>query len=353
MFQSRNKNSLRQGEQFSEMRKMYKENIKHIGKNNYNGIKEGLTSKEKMDGYNDDFEITLREYEVAYRKKIERNNVEISEYNGKTIEYGETGAKEIYYVTKKGVVRKLSGNGTDRTNAQRIIDHGCPDVSEDNKNISTEIFKKFTVGPDLKCNDSVIGDNILCQKCQLDTEISGFVKPTGSSGDLYWVNDKGYRQKFKKGVYQSETHFTCPKRGKTIFVPQDRISIMPTNSNPIMNETSACTGFINNDGDKSVTALNNRLIGLAINMKNEISKIEAKSKNTNGNIDIATSSLDAIIANLKTKRETISKLKKEIISLNGNIQDNTHLVKSLNIRYMAWFLSFVTIFLLGLYKIKK
>jgi chromosome segregation ATPase len=120
-----------------------------------------------------------------------------------------------------------------------------------------------------------------------------------------------------------------------------------------MNEASACTGFINNDGDLSVTALNSKLIGLAINMKNEISNMQTKSESTNSDIEMASGSLDNIIASLKTKRETISKLKKEIISLNGNIQDNTHLVKSLNIRYMAWVLSFVTIILLGIYKIKK
>jgi hypothetical protein len=348
MFQSSNKNSLRQGEQFDKMREMYRQNIKHIGKNNYNGIREGATSQEKMQEYYDAFETTLDEYEDAYNRKLNYKRGDLSDYNGKTITYDDS----IYFVTKKGVLRELSGIGTTSTVEEKITRHQCPLVATNNNPITKKIFDKLNgrKGPPIICNDSTE----VCQKCgdRVVKNGSAFVTNTGAGGRLYWVNDSGYKQLFNQDVYKKDTHDTCPKNRDTLSMSADKISLIPNHkTKPTLLGESPCTGFLYGDG--SVIELNSKLIRLAINMKKEIETIQNSSATTDGEIGLANKSLNLIIANLSEKRDSIKNLKKEIQSLDGNIMDNTHLVKSINLRYIAWVLSFVTILLLGVYKIKK
>jgi hypothetical protein len=345
MFQSRSKNSLRQGEQFNIMRKMYRENIKHIGKNKYVGIREGVTTKD-MSQYEDEFEITLKEYEVEYQKQLKAGGGDAAGYYGKTITYGG----DVYYVTKRGVLRKLMGSGVGKTPEQKIDDHLCPSQEETDELLSDD-FNKLKIGEPLKCDDDTT--NPECQKCRdPHNNKAMFIRSTNPAGDLYWINDFGKKQKFDRGVMEDKTDWTCPKKKTTLRLSQKQINLIPMNPRYKLSVDSACTGFTINTGEKSVVFLNNKLIGLAIAMKNEVDKLSEKSSGIDGESANAKRSLDSIIQNLKTKRDTVEKLKKEIQSLNGNIKDNTHLVKSLNLRYMAWFLSLVTLILLGMYKIK-
>ena len=64
-------------------------------------------------------------------------------------------------------------------------------------------------------------------------------------------------------------------------------------------------------------------------------------------------SLDEIITNLEADREKIKNLKKEIFSLNGNVRDNKYLVDASNMQYVGWGVSLITLFVLGLYTMKK
>ena len=53
------------------------------------------------------------------------------------------------------------------------------------------------------------------------------------------------------------------------------------------------------------------------------------------------------------KELKIKTLEKEIHSLDTTIGDNTHLVKSINLRYIAWGISLITIGLIGMHQLKK
>ena len=94
------------------------------------------------------------------------------------------------------------------------------------------------------------------------------------------------------------------------------------------------------------------LIDLAIEMKSEISSVTRRNTDTTETSTKVNTELDELIDQVKKHRERIKNLETEISSLDTTIYDNTHLVKSINLHYIAWGISLVTIGLIAMHQLK-
>lgn len=359
MFLSKNKKSLRQGEQFNIMKKMFNQNIKHIGKNTYTGIVEGLDDdKTSMEQLKEEFEKTLLDYEEVYKLHLteKMSNDDKYKFIGKTVEWDG----DLYYITKKGIMRQLwvpprLDKDWPIDSGKREMAHNCPRVMK--PALRQEEKNMFKIGQPLKAildQNSTDGTGYTWQKCTDPWHFNGamFIKRRGANNDLAWIDDEGKKYNFKSNIDYNETHDTCPKQKAPEVVYTIEFSnpeMIPTIT-PDLTKESPCPGITNNTENR-VIALNDKLIRLAINMRDEITNIENRNGDTKNSISKANSSLEDIMKILKEKRDEIEKLNIEIHSLNGNIKDTKGLVKAINLHYFGWGLSLVTLmFLIMKYK---
>jgi hypothetical protein len=377
MFASNNKGSLRQGEQFKTMQKMFNKAVKNIGKNNYIGI-EGANGndndKTKMETLVDEFRRTLNNYKTAYGNHLNSSmsNNDVTKYYGNTIKAKDSDV--IFYITTKGVMRKIgTGSGSAPggnwgLTGQRGWDaktsaHECPMITENNIVESSIIDNWEVEGEDLKYKErsEPLGEKThYFQKCP--PPVGGapwanggvFITKDGTAGGpLAWYDHKGKKHDFKDNVTRSDAHNSCPKRsGRTYRIPAIEFNNLMETTATKLDENTPCPNIIQ-AGENNITSLNNRLIDLAIEMKNEINSINQRSGDTDEASTEAKRNLDTLISEIKEQRKKIKKIKKEIHSLDTTITDNARLVKSINLRYIAWGISLVTIGLIGMHQLKN
>ena len=308
--------------------------------------------------YKSEFEITLDKYNKAYKKLLNSklNEVpDVSKYKGKVIEYNG----KYYFVNKKGVKRELKHPIDEKYNnhAELTSKHGCPAFSDSITN--PHEFEKIPKGAPLEFFlDETDPDNgnktYHWQKCSDPWNFQGnmFVNHPGNPTEISYIDDKGYRYHFKVPFNaKSKTHHTCPKNTKTHLIDTYEYKYMMPAIETDLTVNDECKGKVN-DLETDITVLNNKLEELAINMREEIYNLELRNSNTDETINASGNTLNEIKIKLEEKRKQIDNLKKEIHSLEGNIIDNKHLVKSINLKYMAWGLSLVTVSAL-IYKLKK
>ena len=358
MFASKNKTSLRQGEQFKIMKTMFNNNIKNIGKSGYIGLIEGINGDDKnrqtFDELKIEFETTLGNYEDAYKNHILKltnpSNINIQAHLNKVIKYGNA----VYYITPKGIIKHLEPPDTGDDDMELTLlasKHGYFS-SEDIVEISAEEYNIFlkTIGRPLKA--------ILKDGEYFYQKITDVWNKQGSfivkGNQKAWVDDKGWRYKFKAGLREEDLNDSWPKQGSPEY-KSGNVKVWEWNlmdDRNIINENSMCP-VIEDSTDTQLISMNNNLKSLAVKMKNVITELYDTKGDTDNEISNADSALNGIVNVLTTKRNNIKNLNYEINSLNGNINDNKHLVKAINAHYLAWGLSFVTIFLLGMYQLKK
>ena len=364
MFASNNKTSLNQGKQFRTMQKMFNKVIKNIGKSNYIGM-EGLDHDEesKMDTLTKSFRNTLVEYEEAFRLHlsgalVDENN--IFQYYGKTIKSGD----KLYWITNKGVKRELMVPEDDTYSIHTpegrnkiAVAHGCklPDTTD----IDSTTLNLFELGQPLKfkqntsLENAATGERYIWQKCNSQWEIGGhFIKREGSE-ELGWYDWKGKKHLFKTGLLKENIHNSCPKRDSnkpTYEVKENEWNLM-TNGGTL-NENSPCPGPIK-DNKSTILILNNNLIDLAKEMKYEIDSINNRNQDTKESSTDANMAVTMLISELTQHRKQVTELQKEIFSLDTSITDNKHLVKAINLRYVTWGISLITISLLIMHQINK
>ena len=370
MFASNDNGSLRQGQQFKTMQKMFDNVVKNIGKSKYVGIEgaNGDDDKTKMEVLVDEFKKTLIDYKSAYRRHLASSmaNNDVKKYYGNTIK--AEGSDEIFYITRKGVKRKLQApplgtwSETGQNGWNAITDsHKCPRILEENT-VDPQVISKWEVeGEDLgykKRDEPMDGELYYFQKCPSggDKWADGgvFITKDGTAGGtLAWYDHKAKRHDFKDNVTRDLAHNSCPKRsGKTYLIPAIEFNNLMPKTNTKLDENTPCPNIIQG-GENNITSLNNRLIDLAIEMKTEINSINQRSGDTDQASSEAKRNLDTLIAEIKEQRKKIKTLEKEIHSLDTTIGDNTHLVKSINLRYIAWGISLITIGLIGMHQLKK
>ena len=360
MFTPNYKTSLNQGKQFRTMKKMFNKAIKNIGKSNYVGI-EGIDDVEtKMEVLTKSFRQTLGEYEEAFRIHLSgaaNDERSIIKHYGKTLK----SDGKIYWITNKGIKRELKGPISDQnfTSDDALTDaHFCPRKEDD----VNKIIDLFETGEPLKYvkTDEIYfaetGKKYIWQKCDNVWENGGyFIKESGQdNGQLAWYDYKGKKHLFKSGLSKDNVHNSCPKRDSnrpTKDIDQITWGLM-NKSNTILDKNTPCPGVLRNNVP-SVLQLNNRLIDIAQEMKGEINKINNRNSDTKESSNDAHQALTTLITKIEEQRNAIKNLKKEVASLDTSIIDNKHLVKSINLRYISWGISLVTISLLIIHQIKK
>jgi len=363
MFVSNNKTSLNQGKQFRTMQQMFNKVIKNIGKSNYIGM-EGLDHDEesKMDSLTKSFRNTLVEYEESFRLHLAgamSNENNLVQYYGKTIASG--GA--LYWITNNGVKRELKAPEdntysihTPEGRKKTAIAHGCK-LSEDDLDIAT--LNLFETGQPLKFKQNSSLENAagegryIWQKCNSQWENGGhFIKREGSE-ELGWYDWKGTKHLFEPGLLKDNIHNSCPKRSSnkpTYEVKANEWNLM--NKGGTLNKNSPCPGP-QEDGKPTIILLNNKLIELAKEMKIEIDDINNRSSDTRDSSNEVNMAVTMLINELTQHRKQVKELQKEIFSLDTTITDNKHLVKAINLRYVTWGISLITISLLLMHQINK
>jgi hypothetical protein len=377
MFTSKNKTSLKQGEQFKIMQQMFNKVVKNIGKNNYVGMEgaENMNANSKdttkMENLIDEFRKTLQEYREAYSIHLigaTNDPKNLLQYYNNTI---KGSGDEIFYITSRGIKRKLEvpPEGDWATTGQvgwKAVcqSHNCPLITPKNT-VDDNILSKFEEGQPLKYkrrdNPDSAGNTHYFQKCPPPagpaawTEGGVFIETDGTAGGpLAWIDHKGKKYHFKDGLNKEEAHNSCPKRAphRTHRVPAIEFNNLMEKSSDLLDKNSPCPGIIQT-GVPNAAQLNNKLIDLAIEMKTEVNGISQRNQDTNKASSEVKRNLDTLIGEVTKHRKNIKELKKEIFSLDTTITDNTYLVKSINLRYIAWGISFITVFLIGMHQIKK
>jgi len=366
MFTSNNKTSLNQGKQFITMQKMFNRVIKNIGKSNYVGI-EGASGNDdptKMDVLTTSFRNTLGEYEAAFTLHLAgamNDKKGIFQYYDKTVKLENDD--DVYWITNKGVKRKLTapetidtGNTVDDLVSKLVENHQCKQPRVINK----QILELFTKGADLdfiRASDSAeTGNEYIWQKCNSPWEHGGhFIQQDGVPSQLGWYDWKGKKHLFKSGLTKDKVHNSFPKKSTshiTHNIPVDEWNLMKDGS-PELDENTPRPGISQNNKQPTILQLNNKLIDLAHEMKDHIDMIVNRGDDTDEASKEAQSALEVLIATVKQQRKEIKELKTEIFSLDANITDNKHLVKSINLRYITWGISLITLSLLIMHQINK
>tara|TARA_B100001093_G_C26859815_1_gene1029417 strand:+ start:9546 stop:10721 length:1176 start_codon:yes stop_codon:yes gene_type:complete len=387
-----NKNSLMQGKQFKIMKTMFEKTIKNIGKSNYVGMKEGMEGEETtMQQLEREFRSTLVMYEKAQRDNLQSTmgvSIDKRKFYGKVVKTSDTN--KLYYITTKGIYRELKGpmrepwnidDDDDNESGLKAIatSHECPYPFDDYIIESSELTN-FQQGMPLnykRLNSDIggSGDGYYWQKCP-PLEGGGFgghpwnnggvfiIKDGSPGSQLAWLDHYGKKYNFKSGIKREDVHISFPKMGeKTYLIPSTEFlsnlpsgegrGLMPLQS-PELTKESPAPGIVSFNGDEgtSIISLNNKLIELAIRMRDEIRSVEVRNNDSRGASREINGSLDELIKELEKQRRLVKELKTEIVSLDKSVVDSHSMVKSINLRYFAWGLSLITVVLIGM-KIKK
>lgn len=364
MFKSKNKKSLRQGEQFQIMRTMFNKNIKNIGKNGYIGIVEGLDGETSvMESLRDEFSKTLNNYESAYEKHVSvmmSDNLSVQEFLGKCVKH----KSQVYYITPKGIIRLLEKIDNETSDIQTCLKHGIS-ITKELEVLSDEQYTVLfasKIGRPLRAAlDKQSKEEYWANVQNAWNKGASYIQKSNdsTSSKIAWMDDRGYRYDFEGGLKISDLNDTWPKPNSAEYkmgvVSAEEWDILMNNppaKKGIITKNSTCPGVEDNT-ESQLLSMNNKLKRLAIEMKNEINRMNNRSSNTETEIMNADNALKGIVDQLNEKRTIIKELKNEINGLDGNIVDNRNLVKSLNVHHLAWGLSFVTIIFLGIRQLKK
>jgi len=273
----------------------------------------------------------LQKYTTSYEKLIKTRMVEdidINSLKGKTARYGG----QSYFVTNRGVMRKIMA-----LNPNDLVKFECNPPERE----ITEAQKRKLISDDvepLRMED--IGGTKIYQKC---TDV--FVKEGGIkvknllTKNMGWVDDKGYFVQFKdptklpqgcssapiKEITDTEYKLLKKHQKGSDLGPDDECSLhtLPTNI--------------------EVEKLNEKLMEIAIEMRDTMGTVETESGESDNKIGQNSTKIDEDIAKLNSQKQIIKELKKEIVSLDGNIRDSRYLVKSEHLKYVTWGISLATL----------
>ena len=95
------------------------------------------------------------------------------------------------------------------------------------------------------------------------------------------------------------------------------------------------------------------MLDIAKEIKSIVDHMKYTNRGKDAEIKVGANNFQLEKAKLLNKRKKIKALEKEIYSLEGNIRDNTFGVKSVNLNYLAWGVSLVTIAGIGFMISKK
>ena len=309
--------------------------------------------EEEMKKKIDEFNGLVEEYEMKYKDLINEKlyvDADINSLLGKTVSYND----KIYYVTSTGIAREIKNNNNLPLNQFYNTDSWrAYECSPPEKNITRTQFNALKKGQPLKQKfDSALGTGLnayISQKCH-DSWVTGgsFQIKNSIDHSVAWIDDLGNRYKFSD---TNVKHPTCGTSGPISLTGRE-FQLMDEYEKGPLTPKDICPSQ-RQPTQIQLNTINNRMKALAIEMKTIINDMKRDAGNTDSIIQEKANDYDAIVNELYNKRRTIKALEKEIFSLEGNIRDNTYGVKSINLNYLAWGVSFATLVGLSFMVIKK
>lgn len=339
-----NSNNILQGNKFLKNKNKFK-NKKFI-----EGFSTGNTKQNarKVREIAAEYSGKVSEYGLEYEKLINKKlNSEDDIFNlfGKTVKF----KKKIYFVTNVGVLREIINPYIGRKTldefyeTSRFKSYQCPKASV---TLTRSQFNSLTDGKPLKYYyDSVFGTRV--QRCNDRHILNGSVQiKHNGTGVTAWIDDKGSKYLFKD---EKNKNKSC---GSSVHYGLDGLDWDLIDNSNKLGPTDVCPSQGQNSQLK-LNKLNVEMKQQAKQMKGIINDMKSSVDSSDGRIRKEAKKFDYEVDVLRRKRKKINALEKEIFSLNGNIRDNTYGVKSVNLNYLAWGSSFVTLIALYFVMLKK
>lgn len=226
-----------------------------------------------------------------------------------------TDADKVY-VNNYGYTHKYSKDAWDSN------DQSCPSNSiEDNGNLS-----KLQSGPDMGIGQvcGAAGKNI----------------QNNQTNEMAWVDIKGHKHVYSANIWNSRS-VNCKQR-ETVSLTNDQYNAIPS-GNP-MTTTEVCRNL---DVDPSLyiklLKLNKQLERLAVELVEEIDKLEVTDAYLNAELQKQKSDINSHLDNLSNDRTTLQRLDNNYITVTAKQDDSKLQYTAENYEYIAWGLTALAI----------
>lgn len=281
-------------------------------------------------------------YEMNYEQFVyEKMNTEsnISELFGKVVQYPKEDTGKLYFVTQRGVRREIPRTGnvdnlvSEFVQTEKYKSHECgvPQI------INGTQFRALKEGLPLKTSYNSNSGHT-SQKCNDPWVIDGSkLLKDRVSHNIGWIDDLGNLYEFTD---PNNKHPSCGE-GADHQINGQQWGLISKKTNPLTkvdvcpSQTQPLQLQLNKD--------NNRMLTIANEIKTIVDDMKIQNTGKDAKIIVGSNNFQLEKTRLLNKRKKIESLEKEIFSLEGNIRDNTFGVKSVNLNYLAWGVSFVTI----------
>lgn len=320
-------------------------------KNKYN--RKNIKIIEGIENINDSNETKINELVQEYRGLVDKYETNYQQYVyekmntdsntsdlfGKVVQYPQDSTGKLYFVTQRGVRREIpkTNNGDNLVSkfikTAKYKSHECSDIPE---KINQTQFNALKEGLPLKSEfNSRTGYN--SQKCNDSWVIEGSkLLRDRVSDNIGWIDDLGNLFQF---VDPNNKHSSCGDKIEILNGQQWKLLNLKnkklTSEDNCPSQTQPLQIELNKD--------NQRMLEIASEIKSIITDMQYNNSGKDEDIAVGTTNFNREKNNLLEKRKKIKALEKEIYALNGNIRDNNYSVKSVNLNYLAWGVSFVTI----------
>lgn len=336
-------NTIQGGIFLNNKNKYKKKNIKLIeGNQNMYESLESPPNEKQVNRLVQEYRGLVDKYEMNYEQFVyEKMNTEsnISELFGKVVQYPKNSSGKLYFVTQRGVRREIprTRKGDNLVSAfvktKKYQSHEC---SSTPVKINGTQFRALKEGLPLK-SDYNSKRGYISQKCNDSWVIEGSkLLRDRVSDNIGWIDDLGNLYEFtdpnnkhpscgdKIEILNGEQWGLITKKTK----PLTKADVCPSQTQPLQIQ-------LNKD--------NNRMLEIAKEIKSIVDSMKYDNRGKDAEIKVGSNNFQLEKAKLLNKRKKIEALEKELFSLEGNIRDNTFGVKSVNLNYLAWGISFVTI----------
>lgn len=329
--------SSRQGMDFvrnkRRFNKIFKNNMPE-GFSTIEGAVGTVDVKDKLRELEQEYNNVLEKYISSYEKLIKTKmvqDIDISNLKGKTAKY----KGENYFVTNRGIMKKILPALVKNSDSEIWNKIECqPPIL----NITEEQKRKLVEGEPIREKNMEDGTK-LYQKCtDVYVKDGGIKVKNMTTSNMGWVDDKG---KF----YQFKDPTKLPQGCSSAIIqdiPDIEYALLLQHAGTDLGPEDECS-LHTSPADTEVEKLNERLMDIAIEMRDTITSVESESSESNVKLDENSGKIEEDIAKLNSQKEIISQLKKEIFSLDGNIRDSRYLVSSENLKYVSWGISLATI----------
>ena len=322
-----------QGMNYIRNKRKYKKYIKNNMAEGFSTIEGNVGSinvNDKLRELELEYNKVLQQYTTSYERLIKTKmiqDIDISSLKGKTARYGG----QSYFVTNRGVMRKILA-----LNPNDLVKYEC---NPPEREITEEQKKKLIEGEPLRMKEFSDGTKIY-QKC---TDV--FVKEGGIKiknmappKNMGWLDDKGKLYQFKDPTKGAKGCSSAPIRE----IPGPAYILLKDHAGTDLGPDDECS-LHTAPASIEVEKLNEKLMDIAIEMRDTIGTVETESSQNDNKIGENSTKIDEDIAKLNSQKQIIKELKKEIVSLDGNIRDSKYLVNSEHLKYVTWGISLATL----------